>query len=141
MISLLTLVSRILGLVRDIVCAHAFGTDAVWSAFRMGFQIPNLFRRLFGEGALSAASIPVLTETLTRESKEAADVLAEVDAARYAVPGSITTIPIQAVATGVLGGIEQRHCRLMVVPLFETIGDLEACSCNEPLRASSCRRR
>ncbi len=76
MISVLTLVSRILGLVRDIVCAHAFGTDAVWSAFRMGFQIPNLFRRLFGEGALSAASIPVLTETLSRESKEATDILA-----------------------------------------------------------------
>ncbi|MGQ9651128.1 MAG: murein biosynthesis integral membrane protein MurJ [Phycisphaerae bacterium] len=76
LISVLTLVSRILGLVRDIVCAHVFGTEVVWSAFRMGFQIPNLFRRLFGEGALSAASIPVLTETLARESKEATDVLA-----------------------------------------------------------------
>lgn len=76
LISVLTLVSRILGLVRDIVCAHAFGTEVVWSAFRMGFQIPNLFRRLFGEGALSAASIPVLTETLARDSKGATDVLA-----------------------------------------------------------------
>jgi putative peptidoglycan lipid II flippase len=76
LISLLTLASRILGLARDIACANAFGTDAVWSSFRMGFQIPNLFRRLFGEGALSAASIPVLTETLAREGQEAADRLA-----------------------------------------------------------------
>lgn len=75
LISILTLASRVLGLARDIACAHAFGTGAVWSAFRMGFQIPNLFRRLFGEGALSAASIPVLTETLTREGQEAADTL------------------------------------------------------------------
>ncbi|UCD29088.1 MAG: murein biosynthesis integral membrane protein MurJ, partial [Planctomycetota bacterium] len=75
MISFLTLLSRILGLVRDMCCSHAFGLGGVWSAFALAFQVPNLFRRLFGEGALSAASIPVLTETLTRNGHTAVDAL------------------------------------------------------------------
>lgn len=74
-ISLLTLASRLLGMVRDMACSYAFGVGGVWSAFTVGFQVPNLFRRLFGEGALSAASIPVLTETRTREGDEAVDRL------------------------------------------------------------------
>jgi putative peptidoglycan lipid II flippase len=60
----LTLVSRISGLVRDAVCARVFGTSAIWSAFVTAFMIPNLFRRLFGEGALSAAFIPRYTTLL-----------------------------------------------------------------------------
>jgi putative peptidoglycan lipid II flippase len=75
MISALTLVSRVLGLLRDMACGHAFGVGGVWSSFALAFQVPNLFRRLFGEGALSAASIPVLTDTLTREGREAVDLL------------------------------------------------------------------
>ncbi len=55
----LTLCSRILGLIREGVYAQYFGTSAVLSAFRIAFMIPNLARRLFGEGALSAAFIPV----------------------------------------------------------------------------------
>ncbi|HSW44584.1 MAG TPA: murein biosynthesis integral membrane protein MurJ [Phycisphaerae bacterium] len=66
-ISVLTIVSRIAGLARDMVFSYRFGTGSEMSAFTLAFQIPNLFRRLFGEGALSAASIPVLTETLRRE--------------------------------------------------------------------------
>jgi putative peptidoglycan lipid II flippase len=54
----LTLVSRVLGLVRDMVCSRVFGVGPVWSSFALAFLIPNLFRRLFGEGALSAAFIP-----------------------------------------------------------------------------------
>jgi len=75
-ISVLTLASRVLGLLRDVVCGYVFGVSGVWSAFTIAFQVPNLFRRLFGEGALSAASIPVLTETLTRQGRGAVDVLA-----------------------------------------------------------------
>lgn len=75
MISALTLASRLLGLVRDMACGYAFGVRGVWSAFSIAFQVPNLFRRLFGEGALSAASIPVLTETLTRQGPEAVNGL------------------------------------------------------------------
>lgn len=76
LISALTLVSRVLGLARDIALANVFGAGSAASAFNMAFQLPNLFRRLFGEGALSAATIPVLTETLARDGHEAADRLA-----------------------------------------------------------------
>lgn len=61
----LTMVSRILGLFREFVLASYFGTSTAVSAFRLAFMVPNLARRLFGEGALSAALIPVLTETLS----------------------------------------------------------------------------
>src|SRR6266481_5142537 len=54
-----TLTSRILGLVREMVYAGFMGTSWVASAFVMAFQIPNLFRRLLGEGALTAAFIPI----------------------------------------------------------------------------------
>ena len=57
----LTLVSRVLGLVRDLITVRVFGDTAVGSAFAAAFAIPNMFRRLFGEGALSAAFIPDYT--------------------------------------------------------------------------------
>jgi putative peptidoglycan lipid II flippase len=67
-----TLLSRVLGMVRDIIIAYHFGTSLMASAFFVAFTIPNLFRRLFGEGALSAALIPVLIETRTQEGNKAA---------------------------------------------------------------------
>lgn len=67
-----TLLSRGLGMVRDIVIAYYFGTSLMASAFFVAFTIPNLFRRLFGEGALSAAFIPVFIETRTQEGEKAA---------------------------------------------------------------------
>lgn len=57
----LTLVSRVLGLVRDAALAAGFGRGPITSAFLIGFIVPNLFRRLFGEGALSSAFIPTYT--------------------------------------------------------------------------------
>ena len=63
----MTAVSRVLGLVREIVMAYFFGTSALKSAFDIAFIIPNLFRRLFGEGALSSAFVPVFSETLVKE--------------------------------------------------------------------------
>jgi len=59
-------------MLRDIVIAYHFGTSLLASAFFVAFTIPNLFRRLFGEGALSAAFIPVLIETRTQEGDKAA---------------------------------------------------------------------
>ena len=53
-----TVVSRVLGLVREIFIAAAFGTSALNSAFVSAFTLPNLFRRLLGEGALTAAFVP-----------------------------------------------------------------------------------
>ena len=63
----MTAISRIAGLLREQLMAYAFGTGLAKSAFVVAFTIPNLFRRLFGEGALSAAFIPVYIETRERE--------------------------------------------------------------------------
>jgi putative peptidoglycan lipid II flippase len=62
-VSLLTLVSRISGLVRELLIASTFGASALTDAFNVAFRIPNLFRRLFGEGAFSQAFVPVLAAT------------------------------------------------------------------------------
>lgn len=65
-----TKVSRILGLIRDNICGRMFGTSLEFGAFAFAFRIPNLFRRLFGEGALSAAFIPQLVDSIEKEDKE-----------------------------------------------------------------------
>src|SRR6478735_774019 len=63
----LTLISRFMGLGREIVAGHYLGTGLVASAFTVAFNISNLFRELFGEGALSAAFIPLYTQAIKRE--------------------------------------------------------------------------
>ncbi|MHC4605774.1 MAG: murein biosynthesis integral membrane protein MurJ, partial [Planctomycetota bacterium] len=67
-----TMSSRVLGMVRDILCASFFGASAQWDAFVIAFIIPNLFRRLFGEGALTAAFVPVFVDRLRNQGKPAA---------------------------------------------------------------------
>ncbi|HXT59725.1 MAG TPA: lipid II flippase MurJ, partial [Pirellulales bacterium] len=61
-----TLASRLLGMVRDMATASLLGLsgDGVMDAFVVAFRIPNLFRRLFGEGALAASYLPVLSAKL-----------------------------------------------------------------------------
>jgi putative peptidoglycan lipid II flippase len=76
LISGLTLVSRFLGVLRESLAARYFGAGLVSTAFTVAFTIPNLFRRLFGEGALSAAFIPLYSQAMKRQEKE--------DAARFA---------------------------------------------------------
>ncbi|RME76128.1 MAG: murein biosynthesis integral membrane protein MurJ, partial [Planctomycetota bacterium] len=61
-IGLLTLSSRFLGLIRDMLCAALFGATLFWDSFILSWTIPNLFRRLFGEGALSSAFIPIFAK-------------------------------------------------------------------------------
>ena len=67
LVSGFTALSRVTGLVRDMMMSLFFGTSLAMSAFVVAFTIPNLFRRLFGEGALSAAFVPVFVKTRTRE--------------------------------------------------------------------------
>lgn len=69
LIGLLTLASRLTGLLRQMVAGHYFGTGTVASAFTVAFTIPNLFRKLFGEGALSAAFIPLYSQAIKREQE------------------------------------------------------------------------
>jgi len=66
-----TLTSRVLGMVREMVYARFMGTSWVASAFILAFQIPNLFRRLLGEGALTAAFIPIFKEKEKRDGDAA----------------------------------------------------------------------
>lgn len=73
-----TFLSRILGLVRDVVVAGFFGAGMAADAFFVAFRIPNLLRRLFAEGSLTIAFIPVFTEYLRLKSKEDAFELARV---------------------------------------------------------------
>jgi len=70
-VSLLTLLSRFSGLARDAVQSRVFGAGPVMDAFALAFQIPNLFRRLFGEGALTASFLPIYTK-LQRDDPQAA---------------------------------------------------------------------
>jgi putative peptidoglycan lipid II flippase len=65
-----TLLSRILGFVRDMIIAHFFGAGMAADAFFVAFRIPNLWRRLVGEGSLTISFIPVYTEYLTQRSEE-----------------------------------------------------------------------
>lgn len=71
-----TLLSRILGYVRDMVMAYFFGAGLAADAFIAAFRIPNLLRRLFGEGSLSIAFVPVFSETLARKGRREAYALA-----------------------------------------------------------------
>jgi putative peptidoglycan lipid II flippase len=69
-VSLLTLASRVTGLVRDQLIAAAFGATAATDAFNVAFRIPNLLRRLFAEGAFSQAFVPILAGTRAIEGDE-----------------------------------------------------------------------
>jgi len=68
-ISIAVVISRVLGLARDIVIAGCFGTAVYAQAFVVAFRIPNLLRDLVGEGATNAAFVPVLTDELTKKGK------------------------------------------------------------------------
>jgi putative peptidoglycan lipid II flippase len=73
----LTMISRILGFMRDILLARVFGTGLVADAFVVAFRFPNLFRRLFGEGAFNSAFVPLFARRLEGEGPSAARAFAE----------------------------------------------------------------
>ncbi|MFT5099117.1 MAG: putative peptidoglycan lipid II flippase, partial [Planctomycetaceae bacterium] len=69
-VSSMTLLSRVLGVVRDMVIANYFGASAGADSFFLAFRIPNFFRRLFGEGAFSQAFVPVLSQYRAEKTHE-----------------------------------------------------------------------
>ena len=71
LVSSMTLISRILGFVRDMLIARQFGVDVATDAFFVAFKIPNFFRRLFAEGALAHAFVPIITDYKERGRKDA----------------------------------------------------------------------
>ena len=90
----LTLVSRILGMARESVSAHYFGAGVVSSAFAVAFAVPNLFRKLFGEGALSAAFIPLYAQAVKAHHAD--------DARRFA-SASVNVLCLILLAVTVVG--------------------------------------
>lgn len=90
----LTLVSRVLGLVRDLVTVRVFGDTFVGSAFAAAFAVPNMFRRLFGEGALSAAFLPEYTR-MADGDPEKADAFASLTIGLLALVTGVITVLIE----------------------------------------------
>ncbi|MBM22805.1 MAG: murein biosynthesis integral membrane protein MurJ [Gammaproteobacteria bacterium] len=76
-VGMMTLLSRVLGLVRDVFFARLFGAFPIMDAFFVAFKIPNSFRRFFAEGAFARAFIPVLSDY--RENQDEADVQGLID--------------------------------------------------------------
>ncbi len=72
-----TALSRVLGFLRDILIANFLGSGPIADAFFVAFRFPNLFRRLFAEGAFNAAFVPVFAKRLEEEGREAARELGE----------------------------------------------------------------
>src|SRR5258708_2782829 len=90
--SSMTLVSRVLGFVRDVVIARLFGAGVATDAFFVAFRIPNLLRRLFAEGAFSQAFVPVLSEYRTRRGDSATRLLADRTATLLALALLVATV-------------------------------------------------
>src|SRR5512135_47773 len=93
-VSSMTLVSRVLGYVRDVFIARIFGAGLATDAFFVAFRIPNLLRRLFAEGAFSQAFVPILAEVRNREGAEGTRTL---------VDSVATALFLALVATAALG--------------------------------------
>ena len=96
-VSLLTLVSRITGLLRDLLMASVFGVNGLTDAFNVAFRIPNLLRRLFAEGAFSQAFVPVLAASKARNGEEATKRLID------AVGTALTWVLVATCVVGVAG--------------------------------------
>ena len=92
-----TMLSRVLGFVRDLVLARVFGADAMTDAFFVAFKIPNFLRRLFGEGAFATAFVPVLMEY--KEKREFHELKGLVDR----VAGTLGLVLLVVSVLGVIG--------------------------------------
>ncbi len=120
-VSGLTLVSRVLGLGRDLLLVRIFGNTAIGSAFAAAFTIPNLFRRLFGEGALSAAFLPEYA-LVEKHDRESADRFATATLVMLVGVTSAITVLIELALLAVLmlapgDEIRQLSLRLVMVTL------------------------
>lgn len=96
-----TMLSRVMGLVRDMVSASLFGTSGVWDAFVIAFTIPNMFRMMLGEGALSGAFIPLFSKYLHEQGEKSAWEFAN----KVLTSLSIALIGIILIGWCILGGL------------------------------------
>jgi len=91
-VSSMTFISRVLGFVRDLVIARAFGAGFATDAFFVAFKLPNLLRRLFAEGAFSQAFVPILSEYKNRRGEQDARLLVDHVAAVLALAVFVVTL-------------------------------------------------
>ena len=96
-VSSMTLLSRILGFVRDTVIARAFGAGMLTDAFVVAFKIPNFLRRLFAEGAFSQAFVPIFAEYKNKHGQEATKTLVD------QVASALTLVLILVALLGIVG--------------------------------------
>jgi putative peptidoglycan lipid II flippase len=94
-VSFFTLASRVTGLVRELLIASAFGASALTDAFNVAFRIPNLFRRLFAEGAFSQAFVPVLAASRAQHGDEATHEV--IDSVATALSWTVVVVSILGV--------------------------------------------
>src|SRR3989441_5329723 len=113
-----TMTSRLLGMVREMVYADFMGNTAVASAFALAFQVPNLFRRLLGEGALTAAFIPIFKQ------KEFAEGEGEMWRSANAVisglvtaAAAVTALAVLCISIALAIGQFQKETKLMLLLL------------------------
>jgi putative peptidoglycan lipid II flippase len=96
-VSVMTMLSRIAGLVRDMVYLNIFGANQLMDAFLVAFKIPNFLRRLFAEGAFAQAFVPVLSEVRNQRGDTAVKALVDrVAGSLTAVLGSLTAVAMVA---------------------------------------------
>ncbi len=94
-VTVMTFLSRLLGLVRDYVIARYFGANGLTDAFLVAFRIPNFLRRLFGEGAFSQAFVPILSEVKANNNDvEVQNVINHIGTKFLIVLVSITVITV-----------------------------------------------
>ncbi len=93
-VSVLTLLSRILGLVRDMATASYFGAGQATDAFFVAFKVPNLLRRLVAEGSLSTAFIPVFTSELFHSKEESKRAVGAVTAFSLLITTTLTVLGV-----------------------------------------------
>ncbi len=110
-VGLATLLSRILGYARDMIIADLFGAKAAADAFFVAFRIPSLLRRLTAEGAMSAAFVPVYTETRETDGKPAAFLL---------ISNVITILTATLIAVTLLGEYFALELVTIIAPGFAT---------------------
>ncbi len=107
----MTLLSRILGFIRDAAVASVFGAGGLTDAFFVAFRIPNLLRRLFAEGAFSQAFVPILASAKTRDGD---------DAARRLIDHVATGLAAAVLLTSALGVVFAPQVVWITAPGFET---------------------
>lgn len=109
-VSVATVLSRVLGLLRDVLTFAVFGVSAFSAAFLFAFTLPNLFRRLLGEGALMAALVPTLTEEIEENGRSGAfRLLSQVFSWLFLITTGLALAGIGAfLLVSLIGGLEAR---------------------------------